>query len=663
LGALIFFDWETRSYADLKKVGTWAYSEDPTTDIICAAYQIEDEPIQDWSFLRGDYAGMPLDLEQAIKDGIPIEAHHVAFEYSVWKNVARRAKYDWRMPDEDQWRDSMAACSYYAMPGALDRVSRAIGRPGKNPEGGRLISKYSKLNLKTAKTEIPPEDLAKFIQYCRDDVAEERGVSDFLGDLTDPEERVFQLDQEINRRGLYLDLTGIENATAIVTERGEELAGRFRELTGFNHGQNAQVLAWFHGHGLHLDNLQKDYLTDLLDELPQGECRDAIEIKLQVSKASTKKLDAMARQRGTDGRARFQTRYHGAQTGRWTGGGIQPLNLSRGFDFSGYDPDLLVSAIGHRDPRLLDRLYGDAMDAVSKATRHWIMAQEGSRILAGDFVSIEAIILAVLAGEDWKVQAFANGVKLYEHMADKIYGLPPGTVTKKTHPVERQDGKTGELAFGYQGALGAWLKFDSSGRHTDERIIEICQAWRREHPMIVKMWRGLEQACLEAVEHPGTVTGYRDIGFEIKDEWLSMILPNGKRIWYFNPQLRTKMPRWHQPLIKEECREGSCSCRPGLGVTYMAQKEGQWKRVNTYGGKLTENAVQATSRELLIPAMFRVRDAGYPIILSVYDEIVCEVPHGHGSMAELKELLEILPDFAAGWPITAECWEGERYRK
>jgi len=657
---MITFDWETKSYADLLKVGAWAYSEDPTTDIICAAYKIGGRPIQDWCLGLGSEHSMPRDLANAIRSGEPVEAHNVAFEYAIWHNVAAK-KYGWFLPAEDQWRDSMATAAYYSMPMALDRLSRALGRGGKNPDGTRLISKYSKLHLKTALTTIPREDLLKFVSYCRDDVAEEHAVSEYLGDLPDTEQAVFQLDQEINRRGMYLDLEGIENATAIVDQRSDELAAKFRDITGLDHGQNAKVREWFAAQGFFLENMQKDYLKDVLENMPQGVCRDAIEIKLQVSKASTKKLDAMARQRGLDGRARFQTRYHGAGTGRWTGSGFQPLNLARGFE--DVDPELLVSAISHRDPALLDALYGDAMDAVSKASRHWIQAQAGNRILAGDFVSIEAIILAVLAGEDWKVEAFANGVKIYEHMGDQIYGLPPGTVTKKTHPAERQDGKVGELAFGYQGALGAWLNFDRSGRHTDERIIEICKAWRGVHPMTVRMWYGMDAACKEAVEFPGRETSYRDIGFKIIDAWLAMMLPNGKRLWYFHPQLRTKMPRWHQPLAKEDCAAGTCDCKPGVEVTYMSQKEGQWKRVNTYGGKLTENAVQAVSRELLVPSMLRVRAAGYPIIMSVYDEIVCEMPNGQGSKQELKQLLEILPDWAAGWPVTAEVWEGERYKK
>tara|TARA_R110000737_G_scaffold147568_1_gene177310 strand:- start:4156 stop:6153 length:1998 start_codon:yes stop_codon:yes gene_type:complete len=665
---MITFDFETKSYADLKKVGTWAYSEDPTTDVICCAYAIDDEPIQTWwpgkeqdSHLpnpRGDW--IPYDLCEALLGQHTIEAHKVAFERSIWMNVMV-PKYGWPLPDDSQWRDTMAVAAYYSLPLALEKLSRALGGPGKNAEGGRLISKYSKLHLKTAKKEIPDDDFQLFVSYCVDDVAIERGISNYLGDLPNRELPVFLLDQTINLRGIYLDRSGIDTATQVVEERSRQLTEEFKELTGLNPTQGDKLHGWFEEQGVELDSLQAEYLRDILEELGQGPARRAIELRLQLNKASTKKLDAMSRQVGRDGRARFQTRYHGASTGRWTGSGFQPLNLNRGYE--DIDPAQLVRDIGYGDPRWLDLVYGDAMDAVAKASRHWIMAADGHRIMAGDFSSVEAIILACLAGEEWKVSAFREGVKLYEYMGDKIHKLAPGTVTKASHPDERQDGKTGELAFGYQGALGAWLKFDSSGRHSDDTIIKICAAWREEHPATVAFWGNLQDAAIKAVREPGVQRVGR-VGFEVIDEWLTMILPGGKRIWYFQPQVRMGHAHWCQPSKKDKCEAGTCGHELVPKLSYMAQKEGQWGRVDTYGGKLAENACQATSRELLVPAMFRAEEQGYPIIMTVYDEIVCEVPDGHGSLEEFVSLMEgPLPEWAADWPITASAWEGDRYKK
>lgn len=406
------------------------------------------------------------------------------------------------------------------------------------------------------------------------------------------------------------------------------------------------------------------------------EVREMLEMRLEINKAGTKKLDAMARNRGRAGRAMFQNRYHGAQTGRQTATGFGDLNMKKPWE--DVKPEDLVRDIMYGRADFLGAIYGDPIEAVSRATRHWIKAEPGHRIMAGDFTSIEAVILACLAGEDWKVQAFRDKAKIYELMGDKIYGLAPGTVTKKTHPGERADGKIGELAFGYQGALGAWLKFASAKQdtdcftpaakramHSDERILEINKAWRGEHPMTTGLWRGLEDVSIAAVQSPGTTTRYRDIGFQVVDEWLSMILPNDKRIWYREPELRMGMPAWHQPETKPECGDGSCTCKPRVKLTYKAQKAGQWTRVSTYGGKLTENACQATAREYLRPSVQAVEDAGYPVILTVYDEVVAEPTDDFGSEDEFKTLLRDAPgrEWANGWPIDVDVWAGKVYTK
>lgn len=697
---MITFDFENKSYANLKKVGAWVYSLHPTTEIICAAYGIDEEPIQTWwpgKKLEGVQAWpedavvappeMPYDLYCAIVDGVPIEAHNVAFEKAIWKNICV-SEFGWAEPDPRQWRDTQAVASYYSMPPALDKLANALGYEGKNKDGGRLISKYSKLHLKTALDIIPPEDFKKFVKYCVDDVLLEQAVSDELGDLPEEELEVFFLDQEINLRGIPLDEKSIRDASAIVDQRSAELAEEFRGVTGLNPTQRDRVKDWFEDEGLALENLQADYLEEVLEnEHGHGinspklaVAKRMLQLRLQHSKASTRKLDAMLRQKDHEGRARFQCKYHGAGPGRWTGTGFQPLNLSKGFEK--VPPDQMIADISLRDPKWLDIMYGDAMDAVGKASRHHIRAKEGHRIIAGDYVSIEAVLLACTAGEEWKIEAFRRGDPLYELMGCKIHNLDEDAVAlamrdkdkfKEVFPAERFDGKTGELAFGYQGGLGAWYKFDSSGRHTDEAINGFKDGWRGEHPATKAYWFDLDEASIEAVAFPGRKTYVRGITFQVKDEWLSMRLINGKHIWYRNPELRMAMPPWHKPNVfnpedestwlYEDCADGSCDCRPRRQLTYMAQKEGRWRRVSTYGGKLTENATQGLSREMLVPAMFRLRKYGYPIILTVYDEIIAEVPFGKGSVEEFQEIMAETPGWAGDWPIRVDAWEGDRYRK
>lgn len=669
---MITFDFENRSYADLKKVGSWAYSLDPTTDVICCAWGIDYESVQSWWPGKYETDHMPRDLFDALSNGHVIEAHNVAFERSIWENVMA-PKYGWALPDDDQWRDTMAVASYYALPAGLDELAHVLGFPGKDPEGGRLMTKYSKLYLKTAKMEIPEDDFKKFVNYCEFDVKLEQAVSDFMGDLPERELPVFLLDQKINRRGLFLDINGIRVAGDIVEQRGEALTEEFREITGYNPTQRDKVLKWFRDNGYKLDNLQAKYLGDLMDdgEIPSGPARRALEIRLAINKASTKKLDAMIRQ-SDDGkdRARFQTRYHGASTGRWTGNGFQPYNLKRNDEY--VDPDQLVRDIMHGDAAWLDVIYGDAMDAISKASRHWIMAEPENKILAGDFVSIEAVILACLAGEEWKINAFKRGEPIYELMGCKIHSLPEEAIAlaisdkeefKRRYPCERKDGKTGELAGGYQGWLGAWLKFDNSGRHTDDAIKGFMGTWREKHPATVEFWGDLQAAAIRATRD-GKRHQVGQIGFEVVDEWLTMILPNEKRIWYWQPQVRMRPPRWCKPEVHEKCATGECGHVSQPSLSYMAKKEGQWRRVHTYGGKLTENACQATSREILVPAMLRAEEAGYHVILSVYDEIVAEVPKDFGNLEEFLGIMKRpLPVWAKDWPIEADGWQGKRYRK
>ena len=663
----IVLDFETRSEADLKQVGAWSYSEHPSTEIICASWAVDDGPIDNW--LNPEVGTLPdrwEDIEALFKvlPGQLVEAHNTAFEVSIWENIGVK-RLGWPEIPLINWRDSMALAAYYALPMALERLCVPLGLPGKDPEGGRLITKYSKLHLKTSKIEIPPEDLAKFVKYCDWDVHLERQVGNLLGLLPELEEDIWLHDFKVAHRGMRLDRSGIVGARRIVEDRAADLEDEFKEITGLKPGQRDKVLDWLADRGLEMENLQKDTIDDLLDgpDSPQGEVRKALNIRRRHARASTKKMDAMIRHCGNDGRARWQTRYHGAVTGRNTGSGFQPLNLTRG---DGVDPDQMVSDINQGSAKYLDALYSDAMEAVGNASRHWITASEGSRIIAGDFASIEAIVLAFVAREEWKMQAFIDGELIYERMGEKIHGLPTGTITKKSHPLERQDGKTGELAFGYQGALGAWRNFDDSDRHTDGRVIKICRAWRDEHPMTVDLWHNLQELAFDAVRYPDKLfwDEVSGISFERVDGWLTMILLNGKRLWYWAPDIRLGMPPWHKPKEREECMEGDCECEPVPKLTYMSQKEGRWQRVHTYGGKLTENAVQAMSREILKFAELAAEKAGYPVILSVYDEVVCDVPNGYGSVEEFQEIMETrTAKWYRNWPIRGEVWEGERYRK
>lgn len=592
----VFLDKETQSEADLKRVGAWAYSEHPSTRVVCMSWAVDDGPIEEWGNpeIGNGYDRTLERLRRLAEDPETLfEAFNVAFEYSIWHNILV-PQYGFPVLPPRRWRDTQAVACYYAMPAALDKLAKACGLPGKDKAGERLISKYSKLHLPTAKRDIPPEDFAAFIRYCSQDVDQERQAGYLLGDLPERELEIFLHDMEVNVRGIRLDQGGIETGRVIVQHKAEQLAGDFREITGLEPTQRDKVLAWFRANGLpELKDLRAETLKDLMrdDDAVKGDTRRALQLRYDHSKASTKKLDAMARQSGADGRARFQSRYHGAVTGRNTGTGFQPLNLNKGYDANVVSPEQLVRDIQYGDPRWLDVVYGNAMEAVGKASRHWIVPDDGCRIIAGDFTSIEAVVNAGLAGEEWKLQLFRDGGDPYCTFASRVVGRE---VLPKSHPnVTAQDvkdrqekGKPGELAGGYQGWVGAWRKFDPSDRFTDEEVAEFMGAWRDLHPAIVASWRGRENAAIEAVQHPGRVTGYLNTGFEVVDGWLTMILIDGKRLWYRAPEIRMVRPRWHDPSEKDECLAGTCDCGYRPQLTYLSWKNQQFIRVSTYGGKL-----------------------------------------------------------------------------
>lgn len=665
---IVDLDFETKSYADIKKVGTWAYTQHPTTDIICACYKFGDgEVIEWWPGIDVEHVGgMPHDLYMHFALGGLVRAANCPFEMGIINNLLVR-KYGWAEVLPHRMRDPLRVAAYYGLPQSVDKLAKVLGFEGKDAAGGRLISKYSNLHLKTAKKDIPDDDFYSFVDYCKQDVEQQYQIGEYLGELPKKELSIFKLWLKMDLLGLGVDIPAVEDAIYLVEKRLKEVTEEFQDTFGFAPTQVAKVLEWCNERlpgDQQLENLQADTIEEVLKDkaLPKP-VRKALELRSKSSSASIKKLRAMQLQTSPDHRCRFQTKYHGAGTGRKTGTGIQPYNMNRGSEDA--DPELSISQIRLRDPEWLDMMFGDALDHVAKSTRHFIKAEKGSRLIAGDWVSIEAVVLACLAGEDWKIEAFRRGEKIYERTADMVFNLAPGTVTKATHPEERQVGKTCELAFGYQGAVGAWRKFDDSDRYTDEEVDNFKKQWRGKHPMIVRLWDELETAALRAVQEPDEGPFYyRQIGFEMVEDWLSMILPNKKRIWYWDPDVRVKMPAWHKPREIEECATGECNCSPVPQLSYMATKEGQWKRVYTYGGKLTENATQATAREVLAPAMLRLDEAGYRLILDVYDEIVAEMPYGKGSVEEFKEImLESPGKWADDWPISVDVWEGERYKK
>jgi DNA polymerase len=501
--------------------------------------------------------------------------------------------------------------------------------------------------------------------YCAQDVRAEHELDTVVGDLPPGELAVWQLDQRINDRGVQIDVAAAAACVNITAGVKAKLHGELETLTGGavkTVGQIQKLKEWLAANGCELSDLQAPTIEGALAENFPGAVGRVIAIK-HTLQSSTAKAQTFLDCVGADGRVRGLLQYHGAATGRWAGRLVQPQNFKRPSKlFEDVDGNTLIADILYGDAEYLEMVYSNTNEAVAHAVRPIIMAAEGKTLTAGDFSAIEAVVTAAIAGDERKLDVFRAGLDPYCVFAEAVFGYP---VNKKEHPIERTVGKMGELSFGFGGGVGAWRNFEPKGKespHTDEDIDRYKLMWRKQHPHIAGdhelgitgLWRDLEEAALAAIntgEPQSThgVTYYADP----KGGWLGCRLASGRTIWYREPRVvEAEMPwtyRNGDPVFK-------------LQMEYWAWKpiKGGWVPVRAWGGHLTENVVQATARDIMVEAMFRVEEFDHEIVLTVHDEIVTE---GDCRASELKEIMEVRPEWAKQWPLKVSAWEGNRYRK
>jgi len=700
----LHIDFETRSAADLKKTGVYPYAAHPTTDIWCACYAIGEEPVKVWR--PGDEC--PADVYEHVMMGGTVTAHNAAFERSIWHYILG-PRYGWPEPDVEQFRCTMVTAYANGLPGSLDGASAAAAlQVSKDKTGHRLMMQMAKpRKVETCPdcrgsglvvvvvgtndggdtdTEYrdckkcgalgslvtwwdDPEKLARLIDYCKTDVIVERDLDKRIRPLSDFELKLWHLDQRINDRGVLVDEQLANAAKTIVKQAQADLDERMRTLT--NHAVSRcsnrnQIVTFVRENGVECDSINKAAMETLLEEdnpIPQI-VRDVLLVRQESAKASVAKIDALLNGKSPeDDRAKGLLQFHAANTGRWGGRRFQPQNLKRPEEL---DIDTLIDLVASGDHDMLAMMYEKPLSAVSDILRGLLIAAPGHRIIAADYSNIEGRVLAWLAGEMWKIDAFRDfdagvGHDLYKITAGGILHKDPGDVTKD----ERQShGKVPELALGYQGGVGAFSTMaEAYGVNLDVPEIEaIRDGWREKHPAIKQFWYDMENAAVSAVRAPGSIHRAGRIVFKCAGSFLFMRLPSGRFMMYPFPEVREFEVPWGG--TKE-------------GLTYFStidvskkkkivedeRNSPTWARIKTYGGMLAENATQAVARDVLADAMPRLEAAGYPIILTVHDEVVCEVPGGHGSVGEMEEIMCDLPAWAAGLPVAAEGFEGERYRK
>lgn len=670
----LHIDFESRSAVDLKRAGVYVYAKDPTTDIWCAAYSVDDGPIDLW--VPGENADctlappygdgpndVPLSVWLAFTENWTIVAHNAAFERIMWRDLLA-PRYGWPVPKLEQWRCTMAMALAMALPGSLEGAAAAVGLPAQKDMDGHSTMMRMARPRRPRKGELPDglywfddeERKQKLYAYCRNDVEVERQLEKRLLPLRPAEQRLWQIDQVINDRGVYVDTALCDAATKIVETAAGWLDDEMREITrGFVSACSNvnQIGEWLRAYGglPDVESIAKGEIDDLLlrrDLSPA--CRRVLELRREAAKASVAKIDALLAGKNEDGRARGLLQFHAASTGRWAGRRFQPQNLPRG---SYKDVDTAVAAVATGDADYVRMLFGEPLNVVSAVLRGMVRAAPGRKLCVADFSNIEGRVQAWFGGEEWKLQAFRDfdagrGHDIYKLAYSRSFGIKPEAVSSD----QRQVGKVMELALGYAGGVGAFQKMAVAYRVdvSDSRADELKVAWREAHPNIVSYWYELERAAIEAVQSPGKVVHAGRIAFRVAGSFCFMRLPSGRAIVYPYPCIRDVTTPWG-------ARKPTFSYK---GVDSYTRK---WTDQFAHGGVLFNNVVQGTARDIEAEAMVRVEVAGYPNVLNVHDEVVAEPKQEFGSAEEFGRLMSELPAWAEGLPIAAGAWSGGRYRK
>ena len=598
-----------------------------------------------------------------------MSAWNAGFELLAFRS-ALGPRFGWPVPNATQMDDTAAAAAAMALPRGLDEAASAIGLEiGKDADGYRVMLQMAKPR-KPRKDEAPgqlywhddAERFQKLLAYNRTDVAVERSMRNKLMRLSDRERAIFRLDQKINERGVAIDLKLVDRMRSIVVAETHRLDVALREATGgaiktINHV--TALIRWLTANGAITETLAKARVTEMLEEgrLPDL-ARRVLEIRREAAKASTSKLKAARRCVCRDGRARGLLLYHGANTGRWAGKLLQPQNMPRP---SGLvkDPEIAIPWLMSGSAAAVDFAYGWPLRAVADSLRAIIVARDDHELLSADFASIESRVLAWIAGEAWKIEAYhafdnGRGFGMYELVAAAIFSQPVEEIGKEDP--RRQVGKTAELALGFASgvtgltamarnynvrmadALPALLKsapyirleaaerrYRDCLRRSDASADVLSKkswmaseltklAWRATNPATSTFWKTISAAATAAVEQPGVQIDIPRISFRTAYGFLWMRLPSGRCLAYPAPRISLVDPPWADNTLPASERE---KVRAVTALTPLGKK---LVRYPLYGGLLTENAVQATARDLLADAMLRVEAAGYPIVLTVHDE-------------------------------------------
>lgn len=646
-------DFETRSHVDVADVGPYVYANHPSTEVISVAYKIGDAPVQLWV---PSAQQMPYDLYINLVDQSNVfVAHNILFEFCVW-NFCLAKKY----PQQNNYIPlltlkrvdcSAALARSLSLPGKLELLAKAINKNHfKDMVGHKAMLKATKPK-KSGEWDESFDTLSKTYSYNKKDVMAESEAYHYCLPYkrqTPLEREIFELDLKINLRGFRIDLELLRGCLSILEN---EISNYEDQVPALSYGfftslnQRDKVTEFCNYFFANLPDLTKTSVEKALQNpnLDQR-VRDVLEIRQATSKTSTQKFYAFKNRVTNDEKIRDILVYHTASTGRWGGSGVQPQNFPRG---TIKDVDLAIELIKEYDIDSLKFLYGKhILGVLSSCLRGLIIASENKDLYCADYAQIEVRVLFWAAGEIKGVKAFAEGRDIYKEMASIIFRTSEENITSD----QRFLGKSVILGAGYgMGPAKFKITCETQGVSvTDEMAEKAIHTYRDYYSKVPQLWKNLEGAAFLAIKNKGKKYSTSKVKFYVEGDFLFCDLPSGRRLAYHRPAIEMKMTSWG--MVK-----------PTISYYAVNSLTKQYAKEYTYGGKLTENIIQAISRDLMAYAMLQCEKLGYEVLLTVHDELLTEKENG--KLEEFENIMKMKPDWAKDIPIKAEGWAGKRYKK
>ncbi len=640
-------DIETYSSVNLLKSGVYAYTEAPDFTILLFAYAFDDEDVKMIDLACGEK--IPQAVINALTDSkITKTAYNANFErtcISKYLNIP--------MPPK-QWRCTMVHASELGLPRSLANVAEALGLSEQKDRAGKACIDYFSKPCKPTKSnggrtrnlpEHNPEKWKTFKAYCIQDVVVEREIKNKLSrfPIAESEQKLWAYDQQITDRGVRIDTVMAKNAIEYDGKHQKRCLDEARKLTGLENPKSvAQLKRWVEGRtGEVVESLNKKAVAQLLSSSSDLLLKRVLNLRAELSKTSTKKYEAMINSVCPDGRIRGLLQFYGAnRTGRWAGRIVQVQNLPQNHL---NDLELARQLVCSGDFDMFEMLY-NVPNTLSELIRTAFIPSDGRRFIVSDFSAIEARVVAYLAQEKWRLKVFENGGDIYCASASQMFGVP--VVKHGINGHLRQKGKIAELALGYGGSVGALKSMGALDMGlTEEELQPLVESWRASNPKIIALWKDVEKAAISAIK--GSPQKIKcGVGFYRKSGILFIQLPSGRSLAYVKPQIG-------------ENKFGS----PCITYMGMNQTKGTWERLETFGGKLVENIVQAFARDCLAESIIRLEDRGYEVNFHVHDEVILDVPKGTSSAEEVAKIMGEPIIWAPGLLLKAEAYETDFYRK